>query len=246
MVEQRRDRGEIDLHLDHVLVKFPDPDCFEQGRGVFLAVGQRTAEGAGGAARPARRWVLKQAGALRDRELCDPVQFVHVVEGEREDEAERNSAGAQAPQPRRNILSNARGEFPHEIMRLGYAVEADCDQVAISLGVSGGGRSSSMPLVVTVVASPAVCASTPADSPSDGVPSQRLSARHREDPVADRSRIGDDPHAAEGRYPARSETVRPGVGIAVQACKLQRLPGCTCRVGIFSRRAVHERPSRAG
>ena len=68
-------------------------DGFEQCRRVFLAVGQRTVERAGGAADRLEGMELKQPGALLDGELCNPVQFVHVVEGEREDEAERDARG---------------------------------------------------------------------------------------------------------------------------------------------------------
>ena len=181
-------------------------DCFEQGRCVFLAVGERPLKGAGGAADRFKGMELQQAGALRDRELCDPVQFVHVVEGEREDEAERNSAGAQALQPRAHLVERPR-RIPHEIMRLGYAVEADCDQVAISLegvqpasieqhAVGRDGRRQSRGVRGTQQFS------------QRGV-HQRLSARHREDPVADRSRIGDDPTQQVDIQPFRDR--RPGV-----------------------------------
>ena len=73
---------------------------------------------------------------------------------------------------------------------------------------------------------------------------QRLSARHREDPVADRSRIGDDPTQQVDIQPFRDR--RPGVGIAVQALQIAAPAGMHLQGGIFSRRAVHERPSRAG
>jgi len=95
-----------------------------------LAVGQRAVKGTGGAADRLEGMELKQSGALLDGELCDPVQFVHVVEGEREDESERNAGGAQALQPGAHLVEGPGG-LRMKSCDSGTPVEADGDQVAI-------------------------------------------------------------------------------------------------------------------
>ena len=75
---------------------------------------------------------LQQFGALLNRKFCDPLQLVDVVKREREDEPESNAGCPQALKFRAHVIE-CPVRISHEVMRFGYAIKADCDEIAISL-----------------------------------------------------------------------------------------------------------------
>ena len=108
MFQHGRNRSQVDLHVQFFPIQLTDAPCLAEGCRILFSVRIRLTQSA---RRPPYRfqWMeLQQRGTLLDGEFRDPVQFVDVMERQREDKPEGNPRGAQRGETGAHLIEGPR------------------------------------------------------------------------------------------------------------------------------------------